>query len=190
MLTYSTTPLLFGKVDSSISLIFDGAVWLIIELNMCVFLVAQSYLIFAIPWTIDCQAPLSMGFSRQEYWSGLPFPHLRDLPVQGSNLCVLHLLHCRCILWPLSHWGVCVKAVQLCPTLCNPMGYTVYVILQPRILEWVIFPFSWGSFQPRDWTQVSHIAGRLFTNWATRWLSCMVGVAHWVLHIHIYIKLF
>ena len=32
------------------------------------------------PWTVICQAPLSMEFSRQEYWSGLPFPSPRDLP--------------------------------------------------------------------------------------------------------------
>ena len=35
---------------------------------------------FATPWAVTCQAPLSMGFSRQEYWSGLPFPSPRDLP--------------------------------------------------------------------------------------------------------------
>ena len=38
---------------------------------------------FASPWTVACQAPLSVGFSRQEYWSGLPFPPLRDLPNPG-----------------------------------------------------------------------------------------------------------
>ena len=38
---------------------------------------------FVIPWTVACQAPLSMGFSRQEYWSGLPFPPLGDLPQPG-----------------------------------------------------------------------------------------------------------
>ena len=38
-----------------------------------------------IPWTIDCQAPLSMGFSRQEYWSVLPFPFPGDLPDPGIN---------------------------------------------------------------------------------------------------------
>ena len=38
---------------------------------------------FAAPGTIACQAPLSMGFSRQEYWSGLPFPSPEDLPNQG-----------------------------------------------------------------------------------------------------------
>ena len=39
-------------------------------------LVAKSYLTFLTPWTVAFQAPLSMGFSRQEYWSGLPFPSL------------------------------------------------------------------------------------------------------------------
>ena len=43
-------------------------------------LVAKSFLTLATPWTVACQAPLSMGFSRQEYWSGLPFPSPRDLP--------------------------------------------------------------------------------------------------------------
>ena len=46
-------------------------------------LVATSCLTFATPWTVACQAPLSMGFSRQEHWSGLPFPSLRDLPDPG-----------------------------------------------------------------------------------------------------------
>ena len=57
-----------------------------------------------------------------------------------------------------------VKVAQLCPTLCNPMDYTVRGILQARILEWVAFPFSRGSFQPRDQTQVSCTAGRFFTS--------------------------
>ena len=61
-----------------------------------------------------------------------------------------------------------VKVAQFRPTLCDPMDYTVYGILQARILEWVAFPFSRGSCQLRDWTQVSHIAGGFFTSWATR----------------------
>ena len=48
------------------------------------------------------------------------------------------------------------------------MDYTVHGILQARILEWVAFPFSRESSQPRDQTQVSHIAGGFFTSWATR----------------------
>ena len=62
----------------------------------------------------------------------------------------------------------CVKVIQSCPTLCNAMDYAVHGILQARLLEWVAFPFSKGSSQPRDQTQVSHIAGGFFTNWATR----------------------
>ena len=63
---------------------------------------------------------------------------------------------------------VIVKVTRSCPTLCDPVGYTVHGILQARTLEWGAFPFSRGSSQPRDWTHVSRIAGRFFTSWATR----------------------
>ena len=46
-------------------------------------LVAQLCQLFATPWAVACQAPLSMGFPRQEYWSGLPCPFPRDLPDPG-----------------------------------------------------------------------------------------------------------
>ena len=59
------------------------------------------------------------------------------------------------------------KVTQLCPTLCDPMDYTVRGLLQARILEWVAFPFSRGCSQPRDRTQVSLIVGGFFTSWAT-----------------------
>ena len=49
--------------------------------------------LFVTLWTVACQSPLSMGFCRQEYWSGLPFPPPGDLPTQGSNPNFLHLLH-------------------------------------------------------------------------------------------------
>ena len=56
--------------------------------------------LFATSWTVAHQAPLSMGFSRQEYWNRLPFTSPGDLPTQQSNL---HLLH-----WPavLYHWVI------------------------------------------------------------------------------------
>ena len=44
------------------------------------------------------------------------------------------------------------KVTRSCLTLCEPMDYTVYEILQAKILEWVAFPFSRGSSQPRDQT--------------------------------------
>ena len=64
------------------------------------------------------------------------------------------------------------KVTQSCVTLCDPMDYTVPGILQARILEWVAFTFSRGSFQTRDRTQVSCIAGRFFTCWNTREQGC------------------
>ena len=46
-------------------------------------LVAKSCLTLVTPWTVARQTPLSMGFSRQEYWNGLPFPFPEDLPARG-----------------------------------------------------------------------------------------------------------
>ena len=70
--------------------------------------------------------------------------------------------------WRERHGCSNVKVTQLCPTLCNPMDYRAHGILQARILKWVAFPFSRGSSQPRDWTQVSLIAGGFLTSWAIR----------------------
>ena len=68
-------------------------------------------------------------------------------------------------IWVLRCWyeEVKVTVVQWCPTLCYPLG-----ILQARILQWVAFPFSRGSSQLRDRTQVSHTAGGFCISWATR----------------------
>ena len=53
-----------------------------------------SVWLFATPWTVACQAPLSMEFSRKEYWSGLPFPSAGDLPDPGIELaCFMSKLH-------------------------------------------------------------------------------------------------
>ena len=58
--------------------------------------------LFATPWTAARHAPLCMGFSRQQYWSGVPFPPPGDLPTQGSDP---GLPHCRQILYCLNHQG-------------------------------------------------------------------------------------
>ena len=58
--------------------------------------VAKSYRTLATPWTVAYQAPLSMGFSRQEYWSGLPCSPPGDLLDPGIEP---SLLHCRQILY-------------------------------------------------------------------------------------------
>ena len=58
--------------------------------------------LFVTPWTVAYQAPLFMGFFRQQYWSGLPVPSPGDLPTQGLNP---GLPHCRQTLYHLSHQG-------------------------------------------------------------------------------------
>ena len=73
------------------------------------------------------------------------------------------LLEYHCISKWVSKW---VKAAQSCPTLCDPIDYTVHGILQARILQWVVaFPFSRGSSQPRARTQVFCIAGIFLSDW-------------------------
>ena len=109
--------------------------------------------LFATPWSIQ-----SLEFSRPEYWSGfpspgdVPFSRRRSLlqgifPTQGLNP---DLPNCRQILYQLSHQG------------------------SPRILEWVVYPFSRPSSQARNWTGVSCFADRFFTSWATS-LSILVS---------------
>ena len=71
-----------------------------------------------------------------------------------------------------------VKVAQSYSTLCDGMDYPVRGILQARILEWVVLPFSRGSSQPRDRTQVSPTAGGFFTHWATGSPRILEGIAY------------
>ena len=93
-----------------------------------------------------------------------------------KNETVLYQVQCGSVITIIIIIGLIAWYVMLvtqsCPTLCDPMdcspsGSSVHGILQARILEWIGIPFSRGSSQPRDRTQVSCIAGRFFTVWAT-----------------------
>ena len=122
----------------------------------------------ATPQTAAHQAPPSLGFSRQEYEVGsLPNPGI-ELSSPTSPALVAGFFFTTSATWEVcltkSRLKVKVKVAQSCLTLCNPMDCTVHGILQGRILEWVAFPFSRGSSQPRGRTQVSCIAGRFFTS--------------------------
>ena len=80
-------------------------------------------------------------------------------------------IHNYCTIWNWKKMGV--LAVQLCLTLwdpmdCSPPGSSVHGISQARILKWVAISFSRESSWSRDQTQVSSIASRFFTIWATR----------------------
>ena len=79
--------------------------------------------LFATPWTAAYQAPPSMGFSKQKYWSGVPSPPPKFLIAAAA------------------------KSLQSCPTLCDPIdgsppGSPIPRILQARTLEWVAISFS------------------------------------------------
>ena len=91
--------------------------------------------LLATPWTAAYHAPPSMGFSRQEYWSGMP------LPSPGYTE-VLHIHTCISLLSAAA-----AKSLWSCPTLCDPIdgsppGSLVPGILQARTLEWVAISFS------------------------------------------------
>ena len=118
--------------------------------------------LFATPWTVARQAPPSMGFSRQEYWSGVPFPSPGDLPDPGIEPGSPVSRIAGRFFTTVPPRKPKVKVAQSCLTLCHLMDYTARGILQARILEWVAFPFSRGSSQPRDRTQVSCFAGGFF----------------------------
>ena len=121
--------------------------------------------LFATQWCVAYQAPQSMGFSRQEYWSASHFLLQGILLTQETNP---GLPHCRQTLYHL----IC-EVAQSCLTLwdpmdCSPPGSSVHGIFQARILEWVAISYSRRSSPPRDWTRVSRIVDRRFTIWATR----------------------
>ena len=134
--------------------------------------------LFATPWTITCQVPLSMEFSRQEYWSGLPFPPSGDLPTQGSNLHFFCLLYWQVDSLPLAPSGKSFKHHVLCVlclvtqsylTLCDPMdcslpGTSVHGHSPGRNTGMGCYALLQGIFP----ILVSHIAGRFFTVWATK----------------------
>ena len=75
---------------------------LLIPLPACVLSCFSRVRFFETLWTVACQAPLPMGFSRQEYWSGLPFPSPGDLPDPGIKFASLAL---QADSLPMSHRG-------------------------------------------------------------------------------------
>ena len=109
----------------------------------------------ATPWTVACQAPLSMDSPGQNTGVGCHSLLQGIFPIQGSNP---GLPHCRQILYHLSHQGsprilgwvyaaAAAKLLQLCLTLCDPIdsspaGSPVPGILQARTLEWAAISFS------------------------------------------------
>ena len=147
--------------------------------------------LFVTPWTVACRAPLSIGFSRQEYWSGLPFPSSGHLPNQGnkprsSALQTFSFTSAFSIYQALL---LLLLSLYILSDSWNSMDYSppdssVHGISQAGILEWVAISFSRGSSRPRDQTHFSCIQGRLFNLWATREANEMNKQPLCIRHFH------
>ena len=141
----------------------------IIQVQFISFQFSRSVMLqrlFATSWTAALQVSLSITNSRNllklmSIELVMPSNHLIFLPPSiFPSIRVFSSESVLCIRWP-KYWSLIFS-------ISPSVDYTVHGILQARILEWVAFPFSRGSSQPRDRIQVSHIAGRFFTSWATR----------------------
>ena len=110
--------------------------------------------LFMTPWTVTHQAPLSMGFSRQEFWIGLPFPPPGDLPDPVIEPTSLAALHCRWILYQsLSHQGIpnipqVPEWLSSSPKVTqSPFGRVMIPGLgDPQLLTWLLWDFWELSF--------------------------------------------
>ena len=138
--------------------------------------------LFATPRTVACQVPRSTKFSKQEYWSRLPFPTVGDFPDPGIKPASLAPPALASVFFTAAPPGKPPNAnststqktpcdgkvdelhqsetfsAQLCsilfePTDCRPPGSSVHRILRARILEWVAIPFSRGSSWSWEQTQ-------------------------------------
>ena len=147
----------------------------------CCCLVYQSCLILLQPHAVAHQAPLSVGFCRQQYWSGMLFPTPGDLPdpeikpaspvlrvlpadsllaeplgKPRSFLCThkkkMHVQSCLTVCDPPTH------TPPPPPLDCSPLGCCVHGNFQARVLGWVVISYSRGSFRPRDQTCISCVS--------------------------------
>ena len=144
--------------------------------------------LFATLWTAAYRAPPSMGFSRQEYWSGVPLPSPGMSPYHpGNSLCLSSTLEtlsldsqyilsfifsfisvdhhpspCRSILRKNESVSCSVMSETLSPHGLQPTSLLCPWDSPDKMLEWVALPFPRGSSQPRDRSWVSCIAGILY----------------------------
>ena len=128
---------------------------------------------FAISWTVAFQAPLTMGFPRQENeWVAISFFRGSFQPRDQTCIsCVDRQILYHWVTrevqevswwwwWWFSHFN---HVQSWAPMDYSPAGSSVHGISQARILEWIAISFFRGSSWPRDWTHISCIADRLFT---------------------------
>ena len=124
-----------------------------------------------IPWTRDQPStPIfqSMDSSPWGHKESITTEWLKHTPLQMGGCLHVRCYHriCKATLHKMCPNAGCESCLVMSNSL-QPHEDTVHGILQARLLEWVAFPFSRGSSQPRDRTEVSRIAGRFFTSWTT-----------------------
>ena len=113
----------------------------------------------AIPWAVACQAPLYLGFPRQEYWSGLPFPSPGDLPYPGIKP---HLLLARQF---LNHWAT-RETLWWFITGCFHWSVLVVCLFRVQQKDW-----DQGNYISRHWTDC-HLSSYHFWFWMAGLSSC------------------
>jgi len=161
---FSTKPkyVLFGPSRKSLPTSHLGfivainahSIWILV----CGGLVAHLFLTPSDPRDCPCQAPLSMGFSRQEYWNGLPFPSPEESPDLGIEPRSSALQADSLLIEPPGKENECFLPT-LCGLMdCSPLGSSVLGISQARILERVAVSYSRRYSWPRHWTPVSFIS--------------------------------
>ena len=96
---------------------------------------------------VVCQAPLSLGFSRQEYWNGFPCLPPGDFPTQGSKLCASHLLHWQVCSLPLAPPGTHIVSRSSSDSLLVPREKHCLHFLGALVLSielWNYLTVSWS----------------------------------------------
>ena len=151
--------------------------------HACVLSCFSRVWLFATPWTVARQAPLSMGFSKQEYWSEFPCPPPGDLLDPGIKPTSLLLPALAGGFFttstsprkPRNVKGFAQvpelvtalesesEVAQSSPTLCDSIdcslpGSFVHGIFQAIVLEWIAMPFSRGSSWPRNQTHIFYVS--------------------------------
>ena len=137
LFTFQMLETVYDVEKRELSYIVDRSVnWYSYYGKQCVLNLFSHVQFFKTLWTVAHQAPLSMRFSRQEFWSGLPCLPSRDLPVQGSNLHLLCLLYWQVGSLPLAPPGKPYKT----------LGGINY-ILELSILDKLCLRRGWQTFQ-------------------------------------------
>ena len=144
-----------------------------LSMHACVFSCFSCVPFFATSWTVAFQALLSVGFSRQEYWSGLPCPPQGIFPTQGLNL---GLLHCRQILYcwatgeaSILSSGSLMPFVWGCGLLLSCRGNFLLCLLWRRVSKshvtvWVLVQSNlilWTSIDICDSPVAHHFGERV-----------------------------